>query len=63
MERVAITGATGFVGRYIVKELLNRGYQVYALVRNVKKLKEVFPEGVDALEVDFSRQGFFKESP
>jgi Predicted nucleoside-diphosphate-sugar epimerases len=54
MERVAITGATGFVGRYVVKELLNRGYQVYAFVRNVKKLKEVFPQGVDALEVDFS---------
>jgi uncharacterized protein YbjT (DUF2867 family) len=44
MERVAITGATGFVGRHIVKELLNKGYQVYALVRNVKKLKEIFPE-------------------
>ena len=53
MERVAITGATGFVGRYVVKELLNRGYQVYSLVRNVKKVREVFPEGVDALEVDF----------
>jgi len=54
MERVAITGATGFVGRYVVKELLNRGYQVYALVRNAKKVREIFPEGVDALEVDFS---------
>ncbi len=43
MERVAITGATGFVGRYVVKELLNRGYQVYALVRNAKKLREVSP--------------------
>lgn len=54
MERVAITGATGFVGRYVVKELLNRGYQVYAFVRNAKKVRDIFPEGVDALEVDFS---------
>lgn len=54
MERIAITGATGFVGRYVVKELLNRGYQVYALVRSVRKVREIFPEGVDALEVDFS---------
>ncbi len=54
MERVAITGATGFVGRYVVKELLRKGYQVHALVRNAKKLKEIFPEGVEGLEVDFS---------
>ncbi len=43
MERVAITGATGFVGRYVVNELVNRRYQVYALVRNAKKLREVSP--------------------
>ena len=42
------------MGRYVVKELLNKGYKVYALVRNAKKVREVFPEGVDALEVDFS---------
>jgi len=32
--RVLITGATGFVGRYVVSELANRGHEVYACMRN-----------------------------
>lgn len=34
---VLITGATGFVGPYVVKELLNRGHIVTAVVRDLQK--------------------------
>jgi nucleoside-diphosphate-sugar epimerase len=30
---IALTGATGFIGRYLLRELTNRGYRVRALLR------------------------------
>ncbi|MES2003320.1 MAG: NAD(P)-dependent oxidoreductase [Bacteroidota bacterium] len=37
--KVALIGASGFVGTAIAKELLQRGHQVTAIVRNQKKIK------------------------
>jgi len=36
--RIAITGGTGFVGQFIIKEAIKRGYDVAALVRADSKL-------------------------
>jgi len=62
MERIAITGATGFVGRYIVKELLSKGFKVYALVRNTGKLKSFFSDKVVGVEVDFYKKDSIKKA-
>ncbi len=43
IKTVAVTGATGFVGRAIVAELLAQGYHVRALVRSRVKAREVLP--------------------
>ncbi len=32
MKKVLLTGATGFIGSQVTKELLRRGYEVHALV-------------------------------
>jgi uncharacterized protein YbjT (DUF2867 family) len=42
-----VAGATGGTGRWIVRELVNRGVSVRALVRDVDRARELFPEGVD----------------
>ncbi len=34
MKKVAVTGANGMVGRWIIRELIDQGCQVRALVRS-----------------------------
>ena len=36
---VFITGATGFIGRYVLRNLLDRGRTVFALIRPESKAK------------------------
>lgn len=43
MKKTALIGASGFVGSAILNELLNRGYQVEALVRNPENVKVTAP--------------------
>ncbi|MEN1728486.1 MAG: NAD-dependent epimerase/dehydratase family protein [Pseudomonadota bacterium] len=38
MTTVALTGASGFVGRHVLARLLESGFQVRALVRNLKQI-------------------------
>lgn len=38
--RVLITGATGFIGNYVVNELLRKNHQVIATSKNIKKAKK-----------------------
>jgi|TARA_B100001964_G_scaffold245290_1_gene331287 uncharacterized protein YbjT (DUF2867 family) len=48
MQRVLVAGATGYLGRFVVKELKEQGYWVRALARNPEKL---------------NRLGVFREPP
>lgn len=48
-KSVLVTGSTGFVGRHVTRKLLEEGYLVYAIVRDVEKLKKLFPEYTDHL--------------
>ncbi len=41
MKHVLVAGATGYLGRYVVKELKKQGYWVRALARNAEKLEDL----------------------
>ncbi|MEH7489104.1 NAD(P)-dependent oxidoreductase, partial [Priestia megaterium] len=47
--KIAIIGATGKVGRLIMKEAVDRGFDVTAIVRNASKITET---NVKVLEKD-----------
>ncbi len=49
MQTTALTGATGFLGRYLAEELLRRGHRLRVLVRDARRLKI---SGADVVEGD-----------
>ncbi len=40
-ERVLVTGADGFVGRYVCRKLIESGYSLRAGVRNVESIPDL----------------------
>jgi len=48
-KKVLIAGASGYLGRYAVKEFKERGYHVRALVRDPEKVKTVGAHGEPAV--------------
>ena len=52
MDRVLVTGATGNVGREVVRALLGRGVQVRAAGRR-EAVRELFGPDVEAVRLDF----------
>lgn len=58
VEKTAvIAGASGYIGKAVVKEAVNQGYKTFALVRDLKKLEEnekdyLSFEGANVVECD-----------
>ncbi len=50
--RVALTGSTGFVGSHVLTELVGRGHEVVALVRDDAQAQTVEAKGAKATVVD-----------
>jgi|GEM_PF-1094190 len=46
-ERILVTGATGFIGRALVKELVNKGFEVFTLYKSDQFEKRI--EGVNMI--------------
>ena len=42
MEKVVLTGATGFIGLHCIHQLLNQGYAVNGSLRSPERKDEIF---------------------
>ena len=54
--KVLITGATGFIGSFIVEEALRRGFEVWAAIRRTSNLEYVRKPGVNLIELDLGNK-------
>lgn len=50
--KVLVTGATGFLGGFLVKRLLEAGFEPHVLVRDSEKARELRSSGCEVLEGD-----------
>ena len=63
MKTVVVTGATGFIGGQFARYLLSHNSQVYAVVRNPKKLDFEHPN-LKVVKADFLEyQTLFEQIP
>ena len=55
MKKVLVTGATGFLGKYVVEELVEHGYQVRAFGRNSKIGRSLENSSVSFFQGDLTK--------
>ena len=55
---IYLTGATGFVGRHVLSELIAQGYFVHCLISGKKFIDELRHPQVQYVEIDFLEEGF-----
>ncbi|CAA6819029.1 MAG: Oxidoreductase [uncultured Sulfurovum sp.] len=60
MKHIVLAGATGYLGRYIAKELKSRGYYVTLLVRNKQSFKNKMVIADNVIEGDMRDKQFYK---
>ncbi|AFZ36382.1 NADH:ubiquinone oxidoreductase complex I intermediate-associated protein 30 [Stanieria cyanosphaera PCC 7437] len=53
MGKILVVGATGGVGKRVVRQLLANDYSVRALVRDINQAQKLFGEQVELFEADF----------
>ncbi|MFW9899506.1 MAG: NAD-dependent epimerase/dehydratase family protein [Candidatus Thorarchaeota archaeon] len=62
MPRILITGATGFIGRYLIKYFIDKGFQIIAhgsSNESINKLKShLLNNNIDFKNIDFWQQNF-----
>ena len=60
-KTILLTGATGFLGKYVIIELEKRDYKIIAIGRNEKKGKERENNNCKFYKVDFTEKEQLEE--
>lgn len=55
-KRVVIVGATGYIGKYVVRESVRRGYDTVAIVRPGSQPKDDYFKGANVIYADVASQ-------
>lgn len=53
-EKILITGASGFIGSFIVEEALSQGMEVWAAVRGTSSMKYLSDSRINTIKLDLS---------
>lgn len=61
MEKILVTGASGFIGSHIVEEALQQGYDVWAAVRKSSSREFLKDERIHFIELNLSSQQQLEE--
>ncbi|WP_028897123.1 NAD(P)-dependent oxidoreductase [Prevotella sp. HUN102] len=56
MKKILITGASGFIGSFIVEEALRQGFDTWAVVRPTSSRKYLQDSRIHFIELDFSSE-------
>ena len=54
MDKILVTGASGFIGSFIVEEALNRGMEVWAAVRKSSSKEYLQDKRIRFVELDLT---------
>lgn len=60
--KVLVTGASGNVGSYVIRELLNMGEQIVAGGTDIQKLNKLFGNQVESVHFDFTDKTTFDKA-
>lgn len=60
-NKILITGATGFIGSFIVEEAIKRGFEVWAAVRRTSSRKYLQQPEINIIELDFGSEDSLKK--
>lgn len=58
---ILVSGATGFIGRYLVAKLLEQGQEISVLARDCSIVDRLWPDRVICLHADLSKTGSLSE--
>ena len=58
--QILISGATGFIGKPLVDNLLNNGHHITALSHNIKNAAKIFPANVEICPLDINNPDILK---